>query len=294
MVEDDGGLPRSTAPQVHRELGKMGKSLKNAVAPDEMCERYGADTLRLYEMFSGPLDQSRPWDTTAVVGMYRLLQRIWRVVVDEETGAARVADVDPDDDTLRVLHRTIAVGARRHGDAAVQHLDRPHHRADQPPDLGLPRRRRAPGGGRAAGAAAGAGRPPRGRGAVVPPGPRGAPWPTSPTPMADEAWLVDDTVEVPVQVNGKVRGRISVPADADQEALEAAARADAKVAALLDGATVRKVDRRPRPHGQLRRRLTPLPPEASASPTLGGADTATATNLRHMRDKTALICRRNA
>jgi leucyl-tRNA synthetase len=60
-------------------------------------------------------------------------------------------------------------------------------------------------------------------------------------PTADERWLVDDTVEVPVQVNGKVRGRVVVAADADREAVEASARADAKVASLLDGATVRKV-----------------------------------------------------
>ena len=85
----------------------MGKSLKNAVAPDEMCERYGADTLRLYEMFGGPLDQSRPWDTTAVVGMYRLLQRVWRLFVDEDAGTPRVSDDAPSDDTLRHLHRTI-------------------------------------------------------------------------------------------------------------------------------------------------------------------------------------------
>ena len=166
--------------EVTRELGKMGKSLKNAVAPDEMCDAYGADTLRLYEMFGGPLDQSRPWDTTAVVGMYRLLQRVWRVFVDEDTGALRVdRRRRPADDTLRVLHRTIAVGPRRHGDPALQHLDRPHHRADQPPHRDLPRRRRAPLGGRAAGAAAGAAGPAPGRGAVVPAGPRPGRSPTS-------------------------------------------------------------------------------------------------------------------
>src|SRR5690606_13575419 len=70
--------------EVRREFGKMGKSLKNSVTPDEMYAEFGADTLRLYEMFTGPLDQSRPWDTHAVVGVFRLLQRIWRNVVDEE------------------------------------------------------------------------------------------------------------------------------------------------------------------------------------------------------------------
>ena len=99
----------------------MGKSLRNAVTPDDMYESYGADTLRLYEMFTGPLDQSRPWDTKAVVGVYRLLQRIWRNVIDEDTGeATRVSRrAAPDDDTLRALHRTIAAVRERHGAACA-------------------------------------------------------------------------------------------------------------------------------------------------------------------------------
>ena len=61
----------------------MGKSLKNVVTPDEMCERYGADTFRLYEMSMGPMDVSRPWSTRDVVGSQRFLQRVWRNLVDE-------------------------------------------------------------------------------------------------------------------------------------------------------------------------------------------------------------------
>ncbi len=85
----------------------MGKSLKNAVTPDEICAEYGADTLRLYEMAMGPLDVSRPWDTRAVVGQYRLLQRLWRNIVDESTGEVTVVDAAPDEDTLRALHKAI-------------------------------------------------------------------------------------------------------------------------------------------------------------------------------------------
>ena len=70
----------------------MGKSLKNMVTPDEMYDAYGADTFRLYEMSMGPLDVSRPWETRAVVGSHRFLQRLWRNVVDEETGELRVVD----------------------------------------------------------------------------------------------------------------------------------------------------------------------------------------------------------
>jgi len=92
---------------VNRVYGKMGKSLKNMVTPDEMFDAFGADTFRLYEMSMGPLDQSRPWETRAVVGSHRFLQRLWRNVVDETTGETRVVDDPPDDETRRLLHRTI-------------------------------------------------------------------------------------------------------------------------------------------------------------------------------------------
>jgi leucyl-tRNA synthetase len=97
----------TTARPVTREWGKMGKSLKNAVSPDDMYDQYGADTLRLYEMATGPLDASRPWETRDVVGMYRFLQRLWRNVVDEESGECTVVDAPADDDTRKLLHRTI-------------------------------------------------------------------------------------------------------------------------------------------------------------------------------------------
>ncbi len=92
----------------NQEFGKIGKSLKNSVSPDEICDNYGADTLRVYEMSMGPLEASRPWATKDVVGAHRFLQRVWRLVVDEETGASVVTDEPLDDETLRLLHRTIA------------------------------------------------------------------------------------------------------------------------------------------------------------------------------------------
>ena len=93
---------------VKREYGKMGKSLKNIVTPDQMCADYGADTFRVYEMSMGPLDMSRPWETRAVVGSQRFLQRLWRNVVDENTGAVVVSDQAPDLATAKLLARTIA------------------------------------------------------------------------------------------------------------------------------------------------------------------------------------------
>jgi leucyl-tRNA synthetase len=239
-VVTDGDRYTYEGQPVTRELGKIGKSLKNAVAPDEMCEKYGADTLRLYEMFGGPLDQSRPWDTTAVVGMYRLLQRVWRVIVNEDDGTPRVSDHQPDDDTTRVLHRTIAavrdgMETLRFNTSIARITELTNHVTAAYPDGGVPR-------------------------SVAedlvlllaPLAPHVAEelWarlgnPDSLAyqdyPQFQEDWLVDESLELPVSVNGKVKSRIIVAAGSDAAALEEAARADDKVAALLDGATVRKV-----------------------------------------------------
>lgn len=92
----------------YREFGKMGKSLKNIVTPDDMYDNYGADTFRLYEMSMGPLAESRPWNTKNVVGGMRFLQRLWRNVVDETTGACVVSEDGLDEKTLRLLNNTIA------------------------------------------------------------------------------------------------------------------------------------------------------------------------------------------
>ncbi|MCL3776615.1 MULTISPECIES: class I tRNA ligase family protein [unclassified Actinomyces] len=109
----DDGTPVFTwqGQRVEREYGKMGKSLKNIVTPDEMYESYGADTFRVYEMSMGPLDQDRPWDTRAVAGSQRFLQRLWRNVVDEATGELIVSDEPADEATRRLVAQTI-VGVR--------------------------------------------------------------------------------------------------------------------------------------------------------------------------------------
>ncbi|WP_276670029.1 class I tRNA ligase family protein, partial [Schaalia cardiffensis] len=91
-----------------REYGKMGKSLKNIVTPDEMYDAYGADVFRVYEMSMGPLDVSRPWETRAVVGSQRFLQRLWRNTVDEESGEPSICEEPADLETKRLLARTIA------------------------------------------------------------------------------------------------------------------------------------------------------------------------------------------
>ena len=147
--------------EVNQEFGKIGKSLKNSVSPDEICDNYGADTLRVYEMSMGPLDASRPWATKDVVGAYRFLQRVWRLVVDEETGELRVGDDAPDEETLRVLHRTIAgvsedYTALRNNTAAAKLIEYTNHLTKTAQRRGAPRGRRAAGAdGRPAGAAPG-------------------------------------------------------------------------------------------------------------------------------------------
>jgi leucyl-tRNA synthetase len=239
VVEQDGTFSHR-GEEVFREFGKIGKSLKNMVTPDDIFRDYGADTLRLYEMFMGPLDASRPWSTRDIVGVHRFLQRLWRNVIDEDTGAVVVVDASADDETRRLLHRTIAAVrddmATLGFNTAVAKLITLNNRLTQvAQESGAPRE-------------------------VVEPlvlmlaplAPHVAEelWSRlghaetltyEDFPLADPTWLVVDTVEVPVQVNGKVRGKVVVDADADDVAIEEAARGVAAIAALLDGATVRKV-----------------------------------------------------
>jgi leucyl-tRNA synthetase len=222
---------------VTRTLGKMGKSLKNAVSPDEMCDEYGADTLRLYEMYMGPLDASKPWNTRDIVGVHRFLQRVWRNFINVETGEVLVTNDPPSDDLLRAKHKTIkkvgqdmdrlsfntAIAALIELNNMLVPLERvpasvaeafllmlapmaPHIAEDLWARLGHEKSLAA-----------------------------------EPYPAYDEKRLVEDMIELPVQVMGKVRGRIKVAADADDEAIKLAALSEPNVAAQLAGKTVKKV-----------------------------------------------------
>jgi leucyl-tRNA synthetase len=106
VVEVDGTYTHK-GEDVTRVYGKMGKSLKNSVTPDDIFEEYGVDTLRLYEMFMGPLDTSRPWSTRDIVGVHRFLQRLWRNFVDEDSGELLVSSEPSSGDLQVLLHRTI-------------------------------------------------------------------------------------------------------------------------------------------------------------------------------------------
>src|SRR5271156_908270 len=191
-------------------------------------------------MSMGPPEASRPWATKDVVGAHRFLQRVWRLIVDEQAGDIQVVDSpELDTDTLRLLHRTIAgvaedYAALRNNTAVAKLIEYTNHLTKQHRDS-VP------------------------RAAVEPLVLMLAPlaphlaeelWqrlgtPRSlahgPFPVADPDYLVEDTVEYPVQVNGKVRGRVTVSAGADADTVEAAALADEKVQTFLAGAAPKKV-----------------------------------------------------
>ncbi len=255
VVERDGGYFYRDAP-VRRTYGKMGKSLKNVVTPDEMCEAYGADTFRVYEMSMGPLDVSRPWETRAVVGSYRFLQRVWRLIVDEQTGRTRVVDEPASEPVRRLLHRSID-GVRadmdglRFNTAIAKLIELTNGVTAAAGAQGAPREVAEPLVLMVAPFAPhlaeelwqrlgyGAQREDRSlRGPQSQAGYTGS-LTYADFPEADPALLVAESVTYPVQVNGKIRGRVEVPADASDEAVKTAALAE--VAGHLGGREPRKV-----------------------------------------------------
>jgi len=225
---------------VKQVYGKMGKSLKNAEAPDDICHKYGTDTLRAYEMYMGPLEASKPWSTRDIIGLHRFLQQLWRRFVAED-GSLKITEEPADDALRRLLHKTIkrvttdmealrfntAIAAMIEMNNALK-LDRLPRELAEPlvklispiaPHLAeeLWQRLNAA----------------NWKGSIS-----AEPWPTY-----KEELTVEAEVEIPVQINGKLRSRVTLPADAvsDVKAMEQAALADAKIAAELAGKTVRKV-----------------------------------------------------
>jgi leucyl-tRNA synthetase len=211
------GWERAGRP-VTRRPGKMGKSLKNGVSPDDIYSSYGADTLRLYEMAMGPLDGDRPWRPDDITGMHRFLQRLWRLIIDETTGETAAAAIPLDADTERLLHQTIAAvredfGALRNHTAIARIIELTAHAARLP-------------------------RVPRALAEplvlmVAPLAPHIAEelWQRlghlaslarEPFPEANPALASAASVTLPVQVNGKVRFTIEVPATATRDDIAAA------------------------------------------------------------------------
>jgi len=218
---------------------KMSKSRGNVVNPDKVVVDYGADSMRLYEMFMGPLESLKPWSMHGVEGVHRFLQRVWRMIIDEDTGRLldAVKDADADEATLRLLHKTI----KKVGDdietfgfntAISAMMILLNHLTKQPT------------------------RPK----AVIekfvlllsPFAPHIAEelWEKlahtdslayEPWPEYDEELIKEKEIELAVQVNGKIKDRITVPANADEEQIKQQVLASEKVTAAIAGKQPKKI-----------------------------------------------------
>ncbi len=219
---------------------KMSKSRGNVINPDDIVREYGADSLRMYEMFMGPLEQMKPWSMNGVDGVSRFLGRVWRMLIDDRAEEvclnSAVQEVDPTEDQLRVLHKTIKAVTedieKLSFNTAISRLmeftneigpQDPRPKSILEPFVLL----------------------------LSPLAPHIAEelWGVlghdgtlayEPWPAFDESKIAESEIEVPVQVNGKLRGKVRVPADADKTALEEAARADEAVSKNLEGKQIVK------------------------------------------------------
>jgi leucyl-tRNA synthetase len=222
-----------------KQVEKMSKSKYNVVNPDDVIRDYGADALRLYELFMGPLEQVKPWQMAGVEGVSRFLARAWRLVVDEETGAlsAKVSDSSTDEALSKALHKTIkkvredtegmrfntaistmmefvndCTGAKALPKDVLVTFTKvlapyaPHLAEELWSRLGQ-------------------------QGLVS----------TQDWPKYDEKLVVDSTVTIGVQVAGKTRGEITVAKDADDAACTAAAMANESVKRFMEGKPAKKV-----------------------------------------------------
>jgi len=220
---------------------KMSKSRGNVVNPDQVVREYGADALRLYEMFMGPLEAVKPWSMQGVEGVSRFLNRAWRMIVDDPAEEMRVSPAicndAPVDAQLCVLHKTIKVVTEdfeslRFNTAISRLMEFVNFFTGQPS---------------------------RPRGCIEPFVLMLAPlaphiaeelWQVlghtdslayAQWPRVDEKYTREDTIELPVQINGKVRSRIVVAAEATSQQIEQAAVTDTKIQSQLEGKTIKKV-----------------------------------------------------
>lgn len=236
-VREGEFVERATREPLTQIVAKMSKSLKNVVNPDDVIAEFGADTFRLYEMYMGPIEASKPWNPRDIVGSYRFLQRLWRLAIDEQTGELRALPDDRADARVeRLLHRVNKkvgedIEALSFNTAIASMIEFVNEATKT-----------------------GATRSQLGRLArlLSPFAPHIAeeiwarlghtslcalePWPTP-----DAAMLHEERVEIVVQVNGKVRGKMEIAAGADAAAMEAALRADPRAAEWLQGKEARKV-----------------------------------------------------
>ena len=226
-----------TGTRVHTQIEKMSKSRYNVVNPDEVIAQYGADAMRLYEMFMGPLDREKPWTDEGIQGVFRFLRRVWSLFVTEEDGLnPKIVDGTGDADLLKTLHKTIKgvsqgietlqfntaiarmmefVNAAVKADTLGRDVLSAFALVLSPfaPHMGEELWQRL---GHADTLAYEC-------------------W-----PQHDEALLAEDQIELPVQVSGKMRGLVCVPADADKDTVLTLVKADPKIARHLEGKSIVK------------------------------------------------------
>ena len=235
--EGDTWRLKASGEVVEAQIEKMSKSRYNVVNPDEVIREYGADAMRLYEMFMGPLDRDKPWTDEGVQGVFRFLRRVWSLYVGEDgTLSARIVKGEGDANTVRELHKTIRAVTQDiealsfntsiarmmefvNGALKAASLDQssaeqfvlilapfsPHLAEELWSRLGHAHTLAY------------------------------EQW-----PEYDETLLVENTLEIPVQVLGKLRGKIEVPTDSSRESILEAAKADPKVASFIAGKTIVK------------------------------------------------------
>jgi leucyl-tRNA synthetase len=235
---DDFVLRDDPSIAVDARAYKMSKSRGNVVNPDEIVARFGADAFRLYEMFMGPLEQVKPWSTRGVEGTHRFLNRAWRLLINERSDALAeaVTDREPTDEQLRLMHQTIAkvgddIEALRFN-TAIAALMEFTNAANKWPWLPRPLAEKfvlllaplAPHVAEELWARLG----------------HAESLAYEPWPEYEPRYLISEMLQIPVQINGKMRGRIDVPADADEERVIALARADENVLRYLVGKELKR------------------------------------------------------
>ena len=237
---EDGAYVKVTGEKVHKQVEKMSKSRFNVVSPDEVIEQHGADAMRLYELFMGPLEQVKPWQMSGVAGVARFLDRVWRLVVNEETSAlaGKLTDAaaDSEPELNKALHKCIqavekdTLGLRFN--TAISHMMTFANEATGAKTLPKAIARTfmtvlapyAPHLAEELWSRLG------GEGLVSI-----AAW-----PKFDASLVVDDTVTYAVQVLGKLRTEVQAPINATEAEVRALAEADPKMKPWLEGKTVKK------------------------------------------------------
>ncbi|MBQ2049483.1 MAG: leucine--tRNA ligase [Spirochaetales bacterium] len=233
VTEKEPGVfvDNETGEVLERVIAKMSKSLKNVINPDEVIAQYGADTMRMYEMFMGPLQVSKPWSTTGIAGVWRFIDRVWRLG-DEKQITEDKAPVE----ILRSLHKTIKKvtedTATLNFNTAISQmmvyindlskLDTLPREAWEPMILMMAPY--APHLAEELWAKAG-----------HKPSVANVAW-----PKYDEAMTLDDEIQIVCQINGKVRAKLMLPRDASKDQIIAAAKANENVKKYLEGSVVVK------------------------------------------------------